>query len=51
MLIRLLEKILRIPPVTSYAAYEPANTDLPSWDVPLDQTTSIIRIEGDTLRR
>jgi hypothetical protein len=49
MFVRLMEKILRIPQFTVGPDWEPVKPDLPPWDVPLDQTTAIGSVEGETL--
>jgi hypothetical protein len=41
-----IEKILRVRPLTG----EPVKADPPPWDVPLDQTTGLWRVEGDKTR-
>jgi len=51
MLARLIDFILRIPKVPAAPIAGPEIRRMPSWDTPLDQTTSIWRVEGETLKK
>jgi hypothetical protein len=49
VIVRLIEKILRIPQFTGDdPPWERLKPDPPPWDVPLDQTTAPIHFQGDT---
>jgi hypothetical protein len=42
-----IKKILRVRSLRDDPNWEPLKPDPPPWDVPLDQTTAPIHIEGD----
>jgi hypothetical protein len=51
MLVRLIDFILRIPRVPDAPIAGPEIRKMPSWDTPLDQTTAIWGVEGETLKK
>ncbi len=51
MLLRLFDFIFRIPKFPDPPIAGPDVRRLPTWDEPLDQTTAIWRVAGETLKK